>query len=93
VVQRPDRTSVFAQFTVRVDNRSEIQEQLKKVGIPTAVHYPTPLNMQPGYQGLCCPECTPNAVALSNSVMSLPMSPDLSEADQERVIDELRRLV
>ncbi len=85
VRQRPDRTSVFAQYTILVDDRDALQEQLKQVAIPTAVHYPVPLNLQPGYQHLCCSDCTPIAAALAGRVMSLPMSADLSLADQRRV--------
>jgi UDP-2-acetamido-2-deoxy-ribo-hexuluronate aminotransferase len=87
VTQRSDRTSVFAQYTVFVDNRESLQETLKHAAIPTAVHYPIPLNMQPAYERLCCPDCTPIARMLSAKVMSLPMSADLSEIDQRRVID------
>ena len=47
VTQRPDRTSVFAQYTVFVQNCEEVQERLKATGIPTAVHYPVPLHKQP----------------------------------------------
>lgn len=53
VIQRPDRTSVFAQYTVFVDNRDQVQEILKKAGIPTAVHYPVPLHLQSAYRGGC----------------------------------------
>jgi UDP-2-acetamido-2-deoxy-ribo-hexuluronate aminotransferase len=78
VQQRPDRTSVFAQYTVFVQDREKLQEFLKDAGIPTAVHYPVPLNKQPAYQTLCCPDCTPHSNWKAQSVMSLPMSSDLS---------------
>lgn len=83
VTQRPDRTSVFAQYTVFVENRKEVLESLKLAGIPTAVHYPVPLNEQPAYRGLCCPDCTPVSQQRARQVMSLPMSPDLSKAQQD----------
>jgi UDP-2-acetamido-2-deoxy-ribo-hexuluronate aminotransferase len=89
VAQRSDRTSVFAQYTVLIDDRDIVQQELKQADIPTAVHYPVPLNLQPGYQHLCCPDCTPIAAALADRVMSLPMSADLSIADQRRVIGSL----
>ncbi len=87
-----DRTSVFAQFTVLVAERDAVQERLRKAGIPTAVHYPVPLNEQPAYARFCCPECTPVASELGRQVMSLPFSADLAPADQERVCDALRAL-
>jgi UDP-2-acetamido-2-deoxy-ribo-hexuluronate aminotransferase len=61
--------------------------------MPTAVHYPVPLNLQPGYQHLCCHDCTPIAAAMAGRVMSLPMSADLSGDDQYRVIDFLAAVV
>lgn len=91
VVQRNDRTSVFAQYTVFVNNRDKVQEELKKLGIPTAVHYPVPLNQQPAYQHLCCPDCTPVSSKVADRVMSLPMSPDITTADQDRVIEALAK--
>ena len=54
VTQREDRTSVFAQYTVLVENREEIQESLKDKSIPTAVHYPVSMHLQPAYQDQCC---------------------------------------
>lgn len=75
---RPRRTSVYAQYTVLVSNRKAIQNRLAEVGIPTAVHYPVPLNEQPAYKHLCCPDCTPTAQELSKRVLSLPMGPDLT---------------
>ncbi len=88
VAQRPDRTSVYAQYTVMVDDRAECQDKLKRAGIPTAVHYPVPLNEQPVYERLCCPGCTPNAAVVSSRVMSLPMSADLDEEDQQSIVAE-----
>lgn len=79
VTQRPDRTSVFAQFTVFVDDRETAQAKLKEDGVPTAVHYPVPMHLQPAYQELCCPECCPESVKAANRVMSLPMHPYLDE--------------
>src|SRR5262249_49081683 len=42
----PHNTSVYAQYTIQVEDRSEFQEQLKQRNIPTAVHYPVPLHLQ-----------------------------------------------
>lgn len=90
VKQRPDRTSVYAQYTVLVENRERIQESLKQAGIPTAVHYPIPLNEQPAYAAVSRGGSTPNSKALASKVMSLPMSPDLSPRDQEKIVELLR---
>jgi UDP-2-acetamido-2-deoxy-ribo-hexuluronate aminotransferase len=90
IQQRPDRTSVFAQYTVLVDDRAALQPKLQAAGVPTAVHYPVPLNQQPAYAHLCCPDCTPVAARLAQRVMSLPMSPDLTEHQLTRVINAIR---
>jgi UDP-2-acetamido-2-deoxy-ribo-hexuluronate aminotransferase len=87
VTQRPDRTSVFAQYTVFVENREQVQDKLKAAGIPTAVHYPVPLHLQAAYRDLCrVSGSVRNAEARSWEVMSLPMSPDLSAEDLVRVV-------
>ena len=93
VSTRPDRDSVFAQFTVTVDDRPAVQAALQAAGVPTAVHYPKPLHHQPAYAAHCCPDCCPVSLQLSQRVLSLPMSADLTEADQDRVVAALREAV
>ena len=88
-----DRTCVYAQFTVLVADRDTVQEKLKQAGVPTAIHYPIPLNEQPAYARFCCPECTPHSKALGRQVMSLPFSADLTDADQDTVCRALRDAV
>lgn len=86
---RPDRDCVWAQFTVMVENRAAVQQALQAQGIPTAIHYPKPLHRQPAYAR---PELSlPHAEAAAERVLSLPMSPDLSEAQQDEVIAALHR--
>jgi UDP-2-acetamido-2-deoxy-ribo-hexuluronate aminotransferase len=87
---RPDRDCVWAQYTVFVPQRAEVQERLQAAGIPTAVHYPRPLHLQPAYESHCCPDCCPVSVAAGHAVMSLPMSADLTDAQQDRVVASLR---
>ena len=89
IQQSPERTSVYAQYTITVPNREEFQQRLKQLGIPTAVHYPVPLNEQPAYKHLCCPDCTPISQQIAKQVMSLPMSADLSLADQDKIVSAL----
>lgn len=90
VQQRADRSSVFAQYTIFVEDRNQAQESLKKAGIPTAVHYPFPLNQQPVYQGTSCTDPTPNSRQAAKLVMSLPMGTDLQTGAQAIVIETLR---
>jgi UDP-2-acetamido-2-deoxy-ribo-hexuluronate aminotransferase len=91
IVQRPDRTSVFSQYTVMIVDRADAQSNLQSVGIPTAVHYPTPLNRQEPYREYCCGDCTPVADFVAERVMSLPMSPDLDPLVVRQVVDALQQ--
>ncbi|MBZ8140259.1 aminotransferase DegT [Rubrivivax gelatinosus] len=91
VTVRPDRNSVYAQYTVLVDGREAVQAALKAAGVPTAVHYPVPLHHQPAYVAYAAPGACPAAARLAQRVLSLPMSADLSEADQDSVVAALRR--
>jgi len=79
IQQRPDRTSVFAQYTIFVDQRENIQQKLKGLGVPAAVHYPVPLNKQPAYENMSNSDETPEANQVAEKVMSLPMHPFLSD--------------
>ena len=90
---RPDRDSVWGQYTIRVKNRAAVQAALADAGVPTAVHYPKPLHRQPAYMQYGNPDSCPNALAAADEVMSLPMSADLSDADFERVIAALAAAV
>ena len=91
VIQRPERSSVYGQYTVFVDNRTAIQDGLKSEGIPTAIHYPIPLNLQPAFAILDKPRGSfPIAEATAELVLSLPMGPMLHEYEQERVVNVLQ---
>ena len=89
VLTRSDRSNVHAQYTVRVRHREALQKRLGDAGVSTAVHYPVPLNEQPAYVHLCCPDC-PVAASAAKEVMSLPMSADLSYSDQDLVLKALK---
>ena len=86
---RPDRTSVYAQYTVRVAQRERLQEALHAAGIPTAVHYPVPIDRQPAYARWASPEGCPVAASLAQEVMSLPMGPYLDRPSAHRVAQAL----
>lgn len=81
-VVKKDRTSVFAQFTVKSEQREEFTAALNANGIPTAIHYPKPLHLQKCYQSLGYKEGDfPIAEKASKEVFSLPMSPFLKQED------------
>jgi UDP-2-acetamido-2-deoxy-ribo-hexuluronate aminotransferase len=87
---RPDRDCVWAQYTVFVEHRADVQAALNAQGIPTAVHYPRPLHRQPVYAPLHRGGELPHSEAAAERVLSLPMSADLTHADQDRVVAALR---
>ena len=80
-----DRTSVHAQYTVVIEERDAVQATLHELGVPTAVHYPVPIHMQPAYARLGAADTCPVARSLAARVMSLPMGPYLADADIRRV--------
>ena len=75
----PERTSAYAQYSIRVQNRDTLQEELKNRGIPTAVHYPMPLHLQECFTYLGYKQGDfPISETVANEIMSLPMNPFLS---------------
>ncbi|MEN8638928.1 DegT/DnrJ/EryC1/StrS family aminotransferase [Pseudomonas sichuanensis] len=76
-------TCAWAQYTVQVEARDSVQEQLKQAGVPTAVHYPIPLNQQPAVKDEQA--SLPVGDAIARKVMSLPMHPYLTETDQQAI--------
>jgi len=82
----PDNKSVYAQYTIEVNNRVEVQTSLKVKGIPTAVHYPVPLYRQRAFSGLNLnADDFPYAEITSERVLSLPMHPYLTEEEQMKI--------
>lgn len=79
--------SAWAQYTVQVDRRATVQERLKAAGIPTAVHYPIPLNRQPAVVDAAAE--LPVGDAVANRVVSLPMHPYLEGEQIQRVVEVL----
>ena len=79
-------TSAWAQYSVRVKNRDELEAKLKEHGIPTAVHYPLPLHLQECFAYLGYEKGDfPIAEQVSSEIMSLPMNPYLTDDEIEYV--------
>jgi UDP-2-acetamido-2-deoxy-ribo-hexuluronate aminotransferase len=80
-------TSVYAQYTIEVENREMFQKKMQSSGIPTAVHYPIPLHQQTAmaYLGYKLGDFSESERA-SRKVISLPMHPYLQEADQMKIV-------
>ncbi len=89
-----DRTCVWAQFTIQVENREAVIEQLKAEGIPTAVHYPIPLHRQPAYRDLCrISGNLENSEAAALRVLSLAMHPYIELETQKCIVQALAKMV
>ncbi|QCI11297.1 DegT/DnrJ/EryC1/StrS family aminotransferase [Pseudomonas putida] len=84
----PHNVSVYAQYTVRVENRDAVQARLKEAGVPTAVHYPIPLNKQPAVADATAH--LPVGDEVAGQVMSLPMHPYLTLLDQQLIVAALK---
>jgi dTDP-4-amino-4,6-dideoxygalactose transaminase len=83
--------SIYNQYTVRVERRDALQEHLKARGIGNAIYYPLPLHLQPcfaylGYKPGSCPE----SERAAREVISLPVFPELTRAQQDETIDAVR---
>jgi UDP-2-acetamido-2-deoxy-ribo-hexuluronate aminotransferase len=84
---RPGNLSVYAQYTLQVPNRDAVAARLQEQEIPTAVHYPVPLNEQPVFHVGLGQDNTPVSASVARRVMSLPMHPYLSDAAQIQIVD------
>jgi UDP-2-acetamido-2-deoxy-ribo-hexuluronate aminotransferase len=82
-------TSAWAQYTIRVKDRDVVQLKLKEAGIPTAVHYPIPLNLQPAVADETV--LLPRGDDVAEHVISLPMGPYLSEVDQRYIVAAIQK--
>ena len=79
--------SAYAQFTIRIQNRSAVQTALKEAGIPTAVHYPIPLNKQPA---VASDASLPVGDLVAEEVLSLPMHPYMTQEQVQQVVAALK---
>jgi len=86
--------SVYAQYTIEVPARDKVQAFMKSRGIPTAIHYPVPLHLQPAFSNLGLGRGSfPVSKAAAERVISLPMHPYLTEEQQFEVLGALREAV
>ncbi len=86
----PDSASAWAIYAVLLPDeaaRTRLQAALRDAGVPTAIYYPRPLHRQPAYAGHHDGAVLPVSDELSGRILALPIHPDLSAADAERVCD------
>jgi len=85
---------VFHQYVIRVKDRDLLRRQLKAQGIETSIHYPVPLHLQKAYQHLGYAKGSfPIAESYAQDILSLPIYPELTESEIERVIFSLKELI
>lgn len=90
----PSYSSAWAQYTIEVDDRDAVQKAMGEQGVPTAVHYPVPLHLQPVFSNLGLGKGSfQHAERVGERVLSLPMHPYLGPSDIERVTDAVKAAV
>jgi dTDP-4-amino-4,6-dideoxygalactose transaminase len=81
-----DGDHVFHLFVVRSDRRDALREHLDAEGVSSAIHYPTPIHLQPAYADLGQgPGSLPVAERLAGEICSLPVFPTIEDAQVERI--------
>lgn len=81
---------IFHQYTIKVEQRDELQKFLTSKSIPTAIHYPIPLHLQPAFRGFAEEGSLPNAEEASKKVLSLPMHPDLQIEEIDYITNSIK---
>jgi dTDP-4-amino-4,6-dideoxygalactose transaminase len=92
--ERDGALHVWHQYVIRLQDRERVRAALAERGIGAAVHYPEPVHLQPAYRGRLPlgPSGLAATEALAGEILSLPMYPQLTDADVDRVIEGLREL-
>lgn len=90
---KEDRGSVWAQYTLQVPNRETFQANMKELGIPTAVHYPSTIADQPAYSEACRTLDISNARSISQKVVSIPIFPDMTKEQVQEVIKAVEKSI
>jgi dTDP-4-amino-4,6-dideoxygalactose transaminase len=83
--------SIYNQYTLRVQRREDLQAHLKARGIGSSIYYPLPLHLQPcfAYLGFTAGQF-PESERASKEVVSLPVFPELTDAQRGAVVDAVR---
>jgi dTDP-4-amino-4,6-dideoxygalactose transaminase len=90
-IEAPGRTHIYHHFAVLSEQRDALATALKERGVMTGVHYPRPIHLQPPYQGLGLKAgALPVSERITESVLSLPMYPELTDPQIERIAEAVR---
>jgi dTDP-4-amino-4,6-dideoxygalactose transaminase len=85
-----DQSHVCHLYVVQSAQRDRLQAALRERGVETAIHYPLPAHLQPVYQGLAAPGSLPVTERLAGQVLSLPIYPELTDAEVDAVAAAVR---
>lgn len=89
----PHNSSAYAQYTIQVSNRDYVKNYLQREGIPTAIHYPTPIHKQPILQEMTGRLNFPVAEQAATRVISLPFHPYLDEKEISKVVQAVQEAI
>jgi len=91
VLQRPGRTSAHHLYVVRVPQRDRVLKALQAAGVGAGIHYPIPVHLQPAYAGRGLKRGSfPAAEKAADEILSLPLYPEMTEAQASFVVETLR---
>jgi len=77
---------VYHQYVIQIKDRDTVRENLDRQGIHTLIHYPVPIHLQPAYAGkIRCAGPMENTERLARSILSLPMYPELTDAQVDHI--------
>ena len=92
--EAPDTRHVFHIYAIRIAEREQLQQELQAAGIGTAIHYPIPVHLQKSFAHLGYKAGDfPVSEELANTVLSLPMYPEMTTGQIETVVNSARRSV
>lgn len=90
----PNARHVYHLYVVRAQGRDELARRAREAGVGTGIHYPVPVHLQPAYTGRCGgADALPETERAAREVLSLPMYPELTDAEVATVIERLASLV
>lgn len=88
-----DRTHVYHLYVIRHPRRADLQAALQAAGVGALIHYPAPIHLQPAYTYLAAPGALPVTERVAQEILSLPLYPEMSDAQVDEIALTLRQAV